>query len=439
MRRLAEFLLSVEFWLVAALTFIGTINTAWLPLALVVAALFWPLRRLVTGRWSRRTAVDWPVALLVCLVLVTLWVTALPGKTLPQALRLLAGVALFYALVNWAGSAAVYGKQAPPGYRLRYVAWLAALMGLALALAAPFIVNWTTTKLSFISPQLYEHFPKLVQDTVNPNVMAGSLALLLPLSLAACLFAWKICSRLERVQYVAAIVCEAAVLLLTQSRGAWIALALGLGVMLALRWRWGWVIGGGMAATSLLLAALVSFDQAARVLTTSATLGSPAGRLEVWSRAVYMIQDFPFTGIGMGSFTEVADRLYPFFLFLPGKVEHAHNMFLQVAVDLGLFGLISWLAIWIGLAFTAWQVWRLGRRSADSWQTGLGAGLLCSQVVLVVHGMTDAVLWGIARPAILVWLLWGLIASASVFTTEVLFRDGRSHSTPPAFYPVSDA
>ncbi len=63
-----------------------------------------------------------------------------------------------------------------------------------------------------------------------------------------------------------------------------------------------------------------------------------------------MLQDFPFTGIGMGTFTQVADRLYPFFLYAPGTVEHAHNLFLQVGVDLGLPGLIAWLAIFmIGL------------------------------------------------------------------------------------------
>ena len=40
-------------------------------------------------------------------------------------------------------------------------------------------------------------------------------------------------------------------------------------------------------------------------------------RLEIWSRAIYMLQDFPFTGIGMGAFRQVANLLYPFFLAGP--------------------------------------------------------------------------------------------------------------------------
>jgi len=35
-----------------------------------------------------------------------------------------------------------------------------------------------------------------------------------------------------------------------------------------------------------------------------------AGRREVWSRALYMLQDFPFTGIGLNTFPFVANTLY---------------------------------------------------------------------------------------------------------------------------------
>jgi len=57
------------------------------------------------------------------------------------------------------------------------------------------------------------------------------------------------------------------------------------------------------------------------------------GRLEIWNRALAMIQDFPITGIGMGLFGKFADELYPFIHYSPGSIPHAHNVFLQVAVD----------------------------------------------------------------------------------------------------------
>jgi putative inorganic carbon (HCO3(-)) transporter len=121
-----------------------------------------------------------------------------------------------------------------------------------------------------------------------------------------------------------------------------------------------------------------------------------------------MIQDFPLTGIGMGSFGKLADRLFPFFSYQAGKIPHAHNIFLQLAVDLGIPGLVAWLAAWLLVGVTAWQLYQAGRAAQDSWRAGLGAALLSSQAALVVHGLLDSVTWGMVQPAPLVWLLWGL-------------------------------
>ncbi len=54
------------------------------------------------------------------------------------------------------------------------------LLGLLLALFAPFSVEWAVDKLTFIPANLYQRFLVLVKDYVHPNVLAGSLVLLLP-------------------------------------------------------------------------------------------------------------------------------------------------------------------------------------------------------------------------------------------------------------------
>jgi putative inorganic carbon (HCO3(-)) transporter len=132
-------------------------------------------------------------------------------------------------------------------------------------------------------------------------------------------------------------------------------------------------------------------------------------RVEIWSRAIYMIQDFPLTGIGMGSFLDVADQFYPFLMYSRGAVNHAHNLFLQVAVDLGVVGLIAWLSVLMAVFIVSWRVYVNGLQTDRIWLMGLGAGLLCSQIALVVHGLTDAVTWGMVRPAPVVWALWGVV------------------------------
>ena len=77
-----------------------------LPVALVVAAGFWLVRWLAYGRPTVRTPDVWPIGLLVLMIPVTLWATALPAVTRAEVLRLLMGLALYYAVANWAGSSA---------------------------------------------------------------------------------------------------------------------------------------------------------------------------------------------------------------------------------------------------------------------------------------------------------------------------------------------
>ena len=374
-----------------------------------VAAAFWPLRWLANGRLSVRTPADWGIAVLLLMIPVTLWATALPDTTLVQVYRLLTGIALYYVIANWA---------ATPVRMVWIVAGLI-LAGLAFAGLAPFSVVWPTGKLPFIPAALFERFSVLLADSVHPNVLAGNLVILMPFALSALLFGlpqgfWRVKSWLGQVFGGLAFSAMLVVLILTQSRGAWLGFGMSVMLLAVLRWRRGWIlvllgaVAGGVAIY------VVGLKPLLEALAASGSVSSLDGRQEIWSRAIYMIQDFPFTGIGMGTFGNVADLLYPFFQFAPGMIPHAHNLFLQVAVDLGIPGLIAWLSI-LGLASgAAWQVYRFGRRNEEAWAAGLGAALLGSQLALVVHGMMDAVVWGMVKPAPLVWAIWGLAVAGSL-------------------------
>ena len=398
---IARRLTGLELWVVALAVVASAASERLLIPALVVAALFWPIRWLAYRRLSVRTAGDWAAGGLLLLIPVTLWATALLEITRTGVLQLLTGLALYYAAANWAGERSRLG-------------WLRAglvVAGLGLALIAPFSTSLLAGKFSFLQQGL-AHLPRLLSETVNPNVMAGILIILIPLAIAALLFSWRQSRPIELALMAVAAITSLAVLPLTESRGALISVAAALLVLVALRWRWGWlalplsVLGGGV------LVWRVGVERIFALFSAGSAIGGLSGRPEVWSRALYMIQDFPFTGVGMGSFKPVANLLYPFFTLGPdADVPHAHNLALQVAVDLGLPGLVAWLALF-GLVFAgAWQVYRRGRASGAGWWAGLGAGLLASQVALGVHGLTDAVTWG-TRPAVLVWAVWGLAMAA---------------------------
>jgi putative inorganic carbon (HCO3(-)) transporter len=396
----------MEFWLVSGLVAISIISERWLPLAVGCAGVFAMLRWLAVGRPIVRTPLDLPVALLIVMLPVTLWATSLPETTIVQVLRLLTGIGLYYALVNWLVSPA----------RLRLVLLGLALSAAGLSVFALFSVEWAFGKLPIIPDALYAFLPTLIPGVVHRNVMAGTLVILALPIVSWLLFAWGDLRHWERLLFGGAGLMAVSILILTQSRGGLLALGLALMVLIGLRWRWGWaaaaliaLLGGGavwMAGKLGLIESLFYADIA----------GGALGRLEIWQRAIDMIRDFPFTGVGLGAFGPVADRLYPFFIIEPRTTPHAHNLFLQIAVDLGLPGLIAWLAAWLLVLAAAWKVYTLGRARPDRWIMGLGAGFLGSQIALAVHGLLDAVAWGMVRPAPVVWALWGLtVAAWSVF------------------------
>jgi putative inorganic carbon (hco3(-)) transporter len=401
-RSLAAALAAIELPILALLVIGAIAFERLLPVALVMAVGFWLLRWLAVGQPGVRTPGDWAIGLLVIMVPVTLWATVLPEVTWPQVLRLLTGIALYYATVNWAGTAV----------RLRRLAIGLVAAGLGLAALTPFLGGLpAVNKLSFM-PSLTVRLPKFLATAVNPNVMAGALALLLPLVLALPAFAWSRLRWFERALVMLAAAAMLVVLVLTQSRGAWLGISVAVGVLIALRWQWGWlalplgVVAAGLGGWQ------IGFGRVANAVLASQALGGVDQRVEIWSRALYMLQDFPFTGIGMGTFRQVANLLYPFFLVGPdAEIPHAHNILLQVGVDLGLPGLVAWLALLILICVCAWSVYRRGRRQGDAVLTALGAGLLASQAALVVHGLTDAATWG-TRPAVVVWAIWGLAMAA---------------------------
>ncbi|MBU4225932.1 MAG: O-antigen ligase family protein [Chloroflexi bacterium] len=81
--------------------------------------------------------------------------------------------------------------------------------------------------------------------------------------------------------------------------------------------------------------------------------------MEVWSRAIYGIQDFPFTGMGVNAFRKVVPVLYPLFTVSPDvDIGHAHNEFLQAGLDLGIPGLIAFSALYIGVFWMLADIWK---------------------------------------------------------------------------------
>jgi len=427
-RKIAGWGAELEIWLVTAAVAASLVFVRLLPWAAVLIGVLWGIRWFARGRLSVHTPADWGIILLLGMVPVTLWATALPELTYPQVFRLWVGIGFFYAVVNWANTEA----------RLRLLLLGVAGGALGLAVFATVSVEWAVDKLFFIPAAVYDRFLLLVADTVHRNVMAGTLVILFPFSGGVLLFNWRGMPAWQRLVFGVAALAVGGMIVLTQSRGAVLALGAVLLALVALRWRWGCLLIPLAVVCGFMLLQVYGASQVMDTVSSGVSVSGLDGRVEIWSRAIYMIQDFPFTGIGMGSFGPVADVLYPFFLFPPGQIPHAHNLYLQLAVDLGIPGLVGWLSVWLSVWVAGgWLFWR-GRGIGSPWIMALGASLLCSQLALSLHGLVDAVTWGMVRTAPIVWALWGIgLASQNLYRMDKSLEqsDHQKHASDEISHP----
>ena len=105
MRKLAQNFAALEFWVVGLLVLTSLIWNSLLVAAVVTAAAFWIVSWLATGRFSIRTPADWGILVLSMLAGVSYLISPLPQISTVQILRLVSGVLIYYATINWLQSA----------------------------------------------------------------------------------------------------------------------------------------------------------------------------------------------------------------------------------------------------------------------------------------------------------------------------------------------
>ncbi len=129
-------------------------------------------------------------------------------------------------------------------------------------------------------------------------------------------------------------------------------------------------------------------------------------RVGIWSGGLCASGLSP-SRVGLGTFRRVVNLLYPLFLVPPDSdIAHAHNLLLQVGVDLGLGGLVGYVALMLADAVTAWRA----ARSSDRFAGSAALGLLAGMIGLHVYGLADTLALG-SKPGLLFWLALGLMVA----------------------------
>lgn len=227
-------------------------------------------------------------------------------------------------------------------------------------------------------------FDRFVENTLNANIIGGILAMLIPFSIAAVQLnsaRWRWASGLL-------LTGQALVLVLSGSRGAWLALMGVAGLLIV--WKlirrmahpvvmFGTVISLTIVLT---LAGLLFVPDLGQSLLNRLPAAGGASRLDLYRNSIILVNDYPLIGAGLGGFM----MLYSTYSFLihVGFSTHAHNLYLDIAIEQGLVGLFCWL--WLcGAAF-----WIFAQAyNAQGNLQPLSVAAAAALAVLLLHGLVD--------------------------------------------------
>jgi O-antigen ligase len=283
--------------------------TMWLPTIVLIAMR--PQRFLA---FCRAPLMPWVIALLAWGWVSLSWThAARPADEVARNLSIL----LFLFAAQW-----VFGGNESRTRRL--------LIGCSLAMALVAMFNIVSYELHHATDS------RLVGIGVmaNANLAAAGMA-----AAMLWLWPWRVPDWRWNLAKWLAITVLILFVLLTFTRSAWAAMFAALVVLVLCRGgRRAWLYAG--------------------VICVLAALGVAAGfhillergwslRPQIFAQSMDLISQHPLRGLGQGSAfqlnagTEVLD--------------HAHNMFTQLAIELGLPGVLLWIGIWLALGWRAWR------------------------------------------------------------------------------------
>lgn len=258
----------------------------------------------------------------------------------------------------------------------------------------------------WIDTEMFDNIGGRVVSTFeNPNMLGEYLILLLPI-VAATFFGDRHLS--TKPASLAAFAAGCLCLIYTWARGAWLGF-LFAAVLFVLMWsrRSVALIVAGVCALPLLVpylpANIVSRFTSIGDLTDTST----NYRVYIWRGSARMAADYAWTGVGVGE--QAFNRIYPYYSFAGiEKAPHAHNLFLQIFIELGIFGFVLFIATLICFLQSGFSLAKCGE---DKTVRLIGCGAMCGVLAALLQGMTDYI-WYNYRVFFLFWIVFGLCSAA---------------------------
>ncbi len=281
---------------------------------------------------------------------------------------------------------------------------------------------------------------------IHPNEIATYLLLIMPIVISLLLTPISLKSKIPLVILLLAMFIS---LVLTYSRGGWLAFLVMLATLLILKGERliGKVLTGRriliLAGAILILILLIIFipnpiSRRLASLTKAGSLEEVDIRFVIWRSAWSMLADNLWTGVGLSNYY-LANPIYwkgPTYAEITtrGFMYTAHNLFLNIGVEMGIFALALFVIILILIMSYGLSIFRKDRLSSPP-RREFGneiSALLAGIVALVVQGIFHYMFW-LSTLAFSFWAFAGMIASLGRMMNlgeEEIIRERRSLNYP---------
>lgn len=216
----------------------------------------------------------------------------------------------------------------------------------------------------------------------EPNGLGDYLAIVLPIF---CGLSLSKQNDFRKILYISAFFIGCLLLFLTYSRSAWFAIAGSLVFLLIYKKKW-LVLSFSMGFVILLFLLSTSFSERSQTIID---LNYPTNRdrLAVWKSTLRIIKDYPFTGIGIGTFQDIYPKYRePSAIQIRKNVKSCTNLYLRIPVEIGIFGIPLFLYIVVilfrkGFAFL--------RKRKDKFWSPLVEGMIASLISMLILGVFE--------------------------------------------------
>lgn len=234
----------------------------------------------------------------------------------------------------------------------------------------------------------------------DPHMLSFYLGLILPLALV--LILWQK-NKKRQIIFLLIWLLLFLVSLLSFTRGAYFALIVTFLILAGLLWRYLKLRKAAFLVSLSLLIFIVPITPFADRFYSSFDMadGSNMGRLEMWQQAGQAGLENPWQGVGLGNYSLLVDADLGY-----RNPVSAHNLYLDLFSESGIFALMVWLIL---LSGSIWQLFFRIKYAQKKKLALVEIGLLGSLVYFSAHSFFETAIFHPTTLAVLMVIL-GLIA-----------------------------